>query len=51
MHLKKLEELWELYSLRKGTTSRVMVASRLRVSFWLDGITSPGKYGWYFYNI
>jgi hypothetical protein len=29
-----------------GTTSRVMVTSRPKVSFWPDGRTSPGNYGW-----
>jgi hypothetical protein len=27
----------------------VMVTSRLKVSFWLDGSTSPGNYGWLFF--
>jgi hypothetical protein len=31
---------------RKGTTLRVMVASRSKVSFWPNGSTSPGNYGW-----
>jgi hypothetical protein len=30
---------------RKGTSSRMMVASRSKVSFWPDGSTSPGNYG------
>jgi hypothetical protein len=30
----------------EGTTSRVMVASRPKLSFWPDGSTSPGNYGW-----
>jgi hypothetical protein len=34
------------------TTSRVMAASRPKVSFWPDGITSPGNYGClYIYEI
>jgi hypothetical protein len=33
---------------RKGTTSRVMVASRSKVSFRTDGSTSPENYGWLF---
>jgi hypothetical protein len=33
----------------KGTTSWVMVASRPKVSFWLDNSsTCPGYYGWLF---
>jgi hypothetical protein len=32
--------------MRKGTTSRVMVASRPRVRFWTDGGTSPRSYGY-----
>jgi hypothetical protein len=41
------------YSYGKGregkvTTSRVMVASRLKVSFWPEGNTSPRNYGWLF---
>jgi hypothetical protein len=31
---------------RKGTTSRVMVASRHKVCFLLDGSTSPRNYGY-----
>jgi hypothetical protein len=31
---------------RKRTNSRVMVASRTKVSFWSDASTSPGNYGW-----
>jgi hypothetical protein len=30
---------------QKGTTSRVVVASRSKVSFWPDSSTSPGIYG------
>jgi hypothetical protein len=30
---------------RKGATSRVMVASRPKISFWPDGTTSPPNYG------
>jgi hypothetical protein len=33
---------------RRRSTSRVMVASRPKVSFWLDNRTSPGNYGWDF---
>jgi hypothetical protein len=32
----------------KGTTSRVMVASVPKLSFWPDGSTSSGNYGWHF---
>jgi hypothetical protein len=31
---------------RKGTTSRVMMVSRPKVSFLLNGNTSPHNYGW-----
>jgi hypothetical protein len=31
-----------------GTTSRVMVASRPKVSFWPDSSNNPGNYGWIF---
>jgi hypothetical protein len=30
--------------LRKGTTSRAMVASKPKISFWSDDSTSPGNY-------
>jgi hypothetical protein len=33
---------------QKRTTSRVMVASRPKVSLWPEGSTSPGNYGWLF---
>jgi hypothetical protein len=33
---------------RKGTTSRVMVTSRPKLSFLADGSTSHGNYGWFF---
>jgi hypothetical protein len=33
---------------QKGTTSRVMAASRPIVSFWPDGSPSLGNYGWPF---
>jgi hypothetical protein len=32
----------------KEPTSKVIVASRPEVSFWPDGSTSPGNYGWLF---
>jgi hypothetical protein len=32
---------------RQGTTSRVMVASRQKVSFWPGNTTSPGNYGYH----
>jgi hypothetical protein len=31
--------------MQKGTTSRMMVASRPKVGFWPDGSTSPRNYG------
>jgi hypothetical protein len=34
--------------MQKGTTARVMVASRPKVSFWADDSTSPRNYGWLF---
>jgi hypothetical protein len=36
---------------RKGATSRVIVASRLKISFLPDGSTSPGNYGCLFVTI
>jgi hypothetical protein len=33
---------------RKGTTSRVLVASRPKGSFWPDGSTRLGNHGWLF---
>jgi hypothetical protein len=33
---------------QKGTTLRVMLASRPKVSFCQVGSTSPGSYGWLF---
>jgi hypothetical protein len=33
--------------MQKGTTSRVVVFSRPKVSFLLDGGSSPGNYGWF----
>jgi hypothetical protein len=35
---------------QKGTTSRMMVASRFKVSFWLDG-SSLGNYGYDFLTL
>jgi hypothetical protein len=35
-------------SLRKITTSRELLASRPKVSFWQVGSTSPWNYGWLF---
>jgi hypothetical protein len=34
---------------RKKAISRVMMASRSKVSFWPEGSTSPGNYGWIFF--
>jgi hypothetical protein len=30
----------------KGTTASLIVASRPKVSFWRDGSTGPGNYGY-----
>jgi hypothetical protein len=45
---KKLQKCWERCILIDGTTSRVMMASRPKVSFWTDGSISPGNYRWPF---
>jgi hypothetical protein len=44
--LKKWQKRWDRCNVRKGTTSRVMVASRPKARFWPDVSTSPGNYGW-----
>jgi hypothetical protein len=44
---KKLSEALGAYTC-KWTTSSVMVTSGPKVSFWPDGSTSPGNYGWLF---
>jgi hypothetical protein len=48
MHLKSGRSAGNCAYARKGTTSRVMVANRPKVSFWPDGSTSPRNYGWIF---
>jgi hypothetical protein len=45
---KKGSSAWNGLYTRKGTTSKVTVASRPKVSFWWDGSTSLGNYGWLF---
>jgi hypothetical protein len=46
---KMVESLGTEHTRGRGlTTSRVMVASRLKVSFWPDVRTSPGNCGWLF---
>jgi hypothetical protein len=53
MHLKNCRRAWNGTYAWKETTSRVMMASRPKVSFWPDGNTSPGNYRWlfvYFHN-
>jgi hypothetical protein len=49
MHLKHGRSAGNGAYVWKGTTSRVMVASRPKVSFWPDGNTSPGNYGYQWY--
>jgi hypothetical protein len=34
----------------KGPTSRVIVVSRAKVSFWTDGRTKPRNYRWIWYH-
>jgi hypothetical protein len=49
-HLKTADVLGTVHKRgRKGTTLRVIVASKHKASFWPDGSTSPGNYGsqWY----
>jgi hypothetical protein len=48
MHLKNGKSPGNGAYARKGITSRVMVATRSKVSLWLDGKISPGSYGWLF---
>jgi hypothetical protein len=45
---KKWQKPWNCAYARKGTTSKVMAASRPKISFWPDRNTSPGNYGWLF---
>jgi hypothetical protein len=44
-HLKNGRNAGNCAYVRKGPTSRAMVASRSKVRFWPDGSTSPGNYG------
>jgi hypothetical protein len=48
MHLQNFRSAGNGAYERKGTTSRVMVASRPKVSFLRDNTTSHGNYGWLF---
>jgi hypothetical protein len=48
MHLKNGRSAGKGAQAWKGTISRVIVARRPKVSFWPDGSTSPGNYGWLF---
>jgi hypothetical protein len=50
MHLKNGISAGKGAYVQKGTTSRVMVASRPKVSFWPDGSTNPRNYGYQWYN-
>jgi hypothetical protein len=43
---KKWQKLWGWCA--EGPTLREMVANNPKVSFWPDGSTSPGNYGWLF---
>jgi hypothetical protein len=53
MHLKNGRSAGNGAYARKGTTSKVMVASRLKVSFWPDGSTTAVNYGymWYLHGV
>jgi hypothetical protein len=46
MHLKNCRSTKNGAYAQKGTISKVIVASRPKVSFWPDGSISPGNYGW-----
>jgi hypothetical protein len=46
MHLKNGRSTGDGAHAWKGTTSSVVVASWSKVSFWPNGSTSPGNYGW-----
>jgi hypothetical protein len=48
MHLKNDRSTGRGAVAWKGTTVRVMVASRSKVSFCPDGSTIPRNYGWLF---
>jgi hypothetical protein len=45
MHLKNGRSTGNVAYVWKGTTLRVMVPSRPKVSFWPDGNSSPRNYG------
>jgi hypothetical protein len=47
MHFKNDRSAGNSAYARKGTASRVMGASIPKVSFWPDGSTSPGNYGFF----
>jgi hypothetical protein len=51
MHIKNGGNIENSAYTWKGTTSRVMVTSRLKVSFWPDGSTRTGNYGLVFVYI
>jgi hypothetical protein len=46
MYLKNGKSSEKGASTWKGTTLRVMMASRPKISSWPDGSTSPGNYGY-----
>jgi hypothetical protein len=48
MHLKDGRRAGNGAYTGKGNTSRVMVGCKPKVSFWPDGRTSSGNYGWLF---
>jgi hypothetical protein len=51
MHLKIGRSAGNSAYVQMGISSRVMVASRPKVSFWPDSSTSPRNYGWLFVGI
>jgi hypothetical protein len=48
MHLEHSRSTGNSAYMQKGTTLRVMVASKPKVSFWPDGSTSPRNDEWLF---
>jgi hypothetical protein len=48
---KILQKRWERCIRAEEDTSKVMVASRPKISFWPDDSTSPWNYGWLFVTI
>jgi hypothetical protein len=48
MHLKNGRSTGNCACTWKGTTLRMIMASRPKVSFWPDGSISPGNYGRFF---